>query len=130
MKTYDLLTDLFNTMDSMLETPSNFSKQTPSYDVVEKDAEFQLNILAPGVSKESIVLKTEGRLLNIVATSAYSVDEKDGSVTKGITDLSFEVTFKLPSSIDTTNISATIFDGILSIKLAKSKDFTNFIKVN
>ena len=100
------------------------------YDVVELENEYNLNLVAPGASKEDITLKTEGNKLLITSKPSYEIPIDNIRKDLGIVDLGFNITFKLPESVNTSKVKASVTNGILSIILPKDKNYTSTIKVD
>ena len=90
----------------------------PAYDILRKsEINYEINLALAGFAINEI----EILLLNDVLVIKGNKDNKsnDGVIHKGIANRSFEQKFKLQQLIEVT--SASLKDGILSIKLFKNK---------
>ena len=76
-------------------------------DVFENDKELLVVADVPGVLHADIDARIEHQRLSVVAKRA------DGVV--------FERTFLVPDDVDAGSVSATLKDGVVSVKLPKSK---------
>jgi HSP20 family protein len=94
----------------------------PQLDVTEEDDRFILEIDLPGVRREDVSIKTEGRTLVIAGTrkivrrtvgARYSHCERVSG--------SFRRTIPLPREIDEAGISAVLEAGILRVDLPKKE---------
>lgn len=92
---------------------------TPTYDVIENDKEFIVELMLAGIKKEDISIENEKNQLIIKAERKKSSDVEYNR--KEIYTGSYQKTFKLPEDIDSTNITASMEDGILKILIPKEK---------
>jgi HSP20 family protein len=93
---------------------------SPQLDVTEEDGRFILEIDLPGVRREDVSIKIEGRVLVITGTrkivrrtvgARYSHCERVSG--------SFRRTIPLPREIDEAGINAALEEGILRVELPK-----------
>ena len=89
--------------------------------VKETETDFQIHVAAPGHKKDSFKIEVEENILKI-STKVKSTDEDFKSfLRKEFSISSFERSFRLPSSIDSSAISAKYEEGILFVSLPKKK---------
>ncbi len=95
----------------------------PAANIIENNDYFQLEIAAPGMTKEDFKINLENNILTI------SVELEDAKREEGINYSrrefyygSFSRAFTLPKTIDTEKIRADYESGILKITLPKRED--------
>jgi HSP20 family protein len=94
------LNDPFSFVDS-------FFNPFPNYQVDDCGDSFQINMELPGVKKEDLKMEVNGQRLTI---TAQRKGHRQGEIKKA---------FDLPVTVDQEGITASLQDGILSVKLAK-----------
>ncbi len=102
----------------------NENGSKPAVNIKEKEAEFGIELVAPGFSKEDFKIEMNEDMLTISAehksetkndTERYSLREYVQST--------FERSFRLPENkIDVNNITGKYEDGILKIQLPKKAE--------
>ncbi|MBS3992398.1 MAG: Hsp20/alpha crystallin family protein [Bacteroidetes bacterium] len=102
----------------------------PAINIMEKKDSFEIEIAAPGLTKEDFKVSMENDLLTISAEKVSENEEKeDGYSRKEFNYSSFNRTITLPTSIDMDKkIEAHYKKGILNIKLMKKEEFKNVKK--
>ncbi|MEH3087285.1 MAG: Hsp20/alpha crystallin family protein [Xylophilus ampelinus] len=79
---------------------------TPARPALEQDEQsFRLQLDLPGVAKDQLTLGIEGKVVHIATEGAAR---------------SFKASYELPQAIDAANSEATLENGVLSLRLAKS----------
>jgi|SRR3954462_150650 HSP20 family protein len=118
---FTLLGDLFR---KGVSRPVN---SLPSVNVKETEAAYELEIAAPGLSKEDFKIDVEGETLIISAEKETSKEEKEESYTrKEFSYSSFKRSFNLPErAIETDKITAKYVDGILQLVVPKLEKVNN-----
>lgn len=95
----------------------------PAVNIAETDADFQIELAAPGLKKEDFKINLEK---NVLIISAENKDEKTEEGKKfskrEFGYASFTRSFNLPESIDHQKIDAAYFDGILKLTIAKKEE--------
>jgi HSP20 family protein len=101
----------------------------PAVNILETPTGFRLEVVAPGLDKDQFEISVEKNHLKITAKQAAKT-ETDGPVyrRREFSLNGFERTFRLPESIDTDNVSATLNQGILHIALVKKPELQNVAK--
>ncbi len=117
-----LMNSLFN---SELPAHSGFQNTStmPKVNISQNDTEFVLAVAVPGLKKEDIKLKIEKNRLTISANPAAQAKPNDfKSIEFDYT--SFERSFILPETIDSSLINAQYESGVLRICLPKTAEAT------
>jgi len=119
-----LLNDLFVDNFKPMRYKSKIKQIT--YDVIENDKEYLVEIPLAGIKKEDIKVNVEKQILNIVAerieNNEINYNRKETFFGK------FEKSFKLPDDVDKENITANSVDGILKIIIPKLEQKNDNIK--
>jgi len=96
----------------------------PSVNIADEEKAFEVNIAVPGLKKNDVSVEIKNNMLVISSEKQYSNEEKDKNwVRKEYGYASFQRIFRLPSSVDENKIQATMNNGILTVKIAKDKNF-------
>jgi len=100
---------------------SDQKAKTPSVNVKESDAGFDIHVVAPGYKKEDFALKVEKDTLSIsVKLESSNEAKEDGKWIRNEYKLySFNRSFTLPENVDVEAIEAKYEDGILKLSLPK-----------
>lgn len=101
----------------------------PAVNISESDEHFQIDLAAPGLSKESFEIKLERDVLSISSSVKTEEVKEDKKYTrKEFAFHSFKRTFTLPETADQENIKAEYTDGILHVSIAKKKEAIPTVK--
>ncbi len=103
------------------------STTAPAINVVEKDRSYELELAAPGMTKEdfNVTLDNEGDLVIKMEKKAEKKDEKKEEGEKGHylrrewDYTKFQQTMLLPDDADREKISAKVDNGVLSVSIPK-----------
>lgn len=129
--TNSMLDKMFNPMYQDL-FPSNVVDATtvlPSVNVKETETYFQIELAAPGLSKETFAIKIEKDVLSISSEKkAEQLEEGTKFTRKEFSFHSFKRSFNLPEIADQENVSAEYKDGILYVTILKLKEKTPAVK--
>jgi HSP20 family protein len=95
----------------------------PALNVKEKEHDFEIELAAPGLSKEDFKISIEDGILSISAEKANKTEEeKAGFVRKEFSYNSFSRNIALPDEVDVDKeVEAKYKEGILKINLKKRK---------
>lgn len=98
----------------------------PRVDVLERENQYELHILMPGLSKEDIKVDLEDKKLTISAERKQEAEES-GVKYHSVESFfgKFSRTFHLPKNADTENISAEFKNGILVVSIQKAEPAKN-----
>lgn len=99
----------------------------PSVNVKETDAAYELEIAAPGLSKEDFKVDIDGQTLTISAEKESKKEEKQDTYTrKEFSYSSFKRSFNLPErTVETDKITAKYVDGVLLLNIPKTEAVNN-----
>jgi len=112
----------FARQDAATETlaAGNF---VPAVDVYEDSQKLVLKLEVPGVRKEDLDIRVEGRTLTVKGERKFESEEKEENFTRIERRFgSFVRSFTLPPTVNTEEVSAQTADGVLSISLAKKAE--------
>ena len=103
---------------------SSSSSSLPAVNVREADGNFEIEVAAPGMSKDAFSVDVEDGVLAIKAESKSETTEgdenrDDGYHRREFSYTSFERRFHLPDNVNEEDIQASYEDGILKLKLPK-----------
>ena len=97
----------------------------PAVNVKESDKNFQVEVAAPGMSKEDFKIELESNLLTISSEkqSEKEVKEEEKYTKKEFSYQSFQRSFQLPKEvIDIENIEAKYENGVLYLLIPKKEE--------
>jgi HSP20 family protein len=93
----------------------------PLADVEETDDAYMLEIELPGVDKKEIDISSSGRRLTI--TGERKESERTGVLRRRTRSVGgFVYDIQLPGEIDDKNVSATLRDGVLTVRVPKASN--------
>ncbi|WNJ18006.1 Hsp20/alpha crystallin family protein [Pontibacter sp. G13] len=102
------------------QTPTSFR---PAVNVKETDTAFEIELVAPGFTKEDFKLELEQEVLTLRAELQEDQTETEVTYTRReFTLKSFKRTFHLPESVNTEEIVAKYEQGILNVVLPKQPE--------
>ena len=96
----------------------------PPVNIKETETAFSLELIAPGLKKESFNIEIEKELLTISSENKVeNTEDSEGKFTRReFRTASFKRSFKLPENVNAEEINAAYQDGILSIALPKKEE--------
>jgi HSP20 family protein len=96
---------------------------TPLVNIKETKEGYQLEVAAPGMSKENFSITVEKDLLSISAEKENEAKNENEKFTrKEFSYTKFKRSFTLPETIDAANIKAVYENGILKVNLFKKEE--------
>ncbi len=102
---------------------ANHNISTPSVNIKDEDKAFELELAAPGLTKEDFNLELNKNLLTIsVEKRVEDETTEDNYTRKEFSFESFKRTFTLPTIVEATKITAKYENGILFIRIPKRKE--------
>jgi HSP20 family protein len=121
---FDDISVLRNLFQQGVSKPVN---TLPAVNVKESDAAYELEIAAPGLSKEDFKIDVEGQTLTISAEKETKKEEsKDAYTRKEFNYSSFKRSFNLPErTVESDKITAKYANGILLLNLPKIAPVNN-----
>jgi len=95
----------------------------PAVDVYEDAHKLVLKLEVPGIRKEDLDIRVEGRTLTVKGERKFEQEEKEENFHRIERRFgSFVRSFTLPNTVDAENIEAQATDGVLSIALNKKPE--------
>ena len=105
-------------MGSALGAATNPRTFNPSVDVRASDNEVRVICDVPGVRREDLDIVLENRVLTIKGRRSFETAENE-RVVLGRSYGEFQRQFVLPDSLDDTNLSASLTNGVLTVSIPK-----------
>jgi HSP20 family protein len=112
-------------MDWNSNNYSSTNSTLPAVNVKENSNEFQIDVAAPGMSKEDFIVNYDNGMLTISSEHENKSEEKDGEkvTRREFSYQSFHRSFTVAeNAIDAEKIKASYKDGILHIMLPKREE--------
>ena len=108
---------------------NNAAVSQPAVNIAETEKGFTLEVAAPGLNKEDFNIKVEKNLLTISAKKEVK-QEENGPVyrRREFAFTQFERSFRLPETIDTDQVNATLTNGVLHVELLKKPELVPAVK--
>jgi HSP20 family protein len=105
------------------ETLRYISTTVPLINVFETDKEYTMEVLAPKLKKEDLIIEIEDNTIHLIPkeTEQEHTDDSEDRLRKEYHFAYAERTFKLPQDADTKKIGATAENGIITIKIPKKE---------
>jgi HSP20 family protein len=116
----DLFQGLFRPMRSMMAAQEN-ELGSMKIDVTEDDGAYSVKAELPGVDKNDIDVRIDGRVVSIHAKVERSSEQKEGErvIRRERYSGAVSRSFSLASEVDDANAKAEYKDGVLSLSLPK-----------
>jgi len=119
---YDsMFTDLMSTDRLLTNDFFRENKWIPAVNIKDNKKNFEIDVVAPGFTKEDFDISIENGVLHISADNKEEIEEKEDLYTRREFDYrSFTRSFTLPENVnEEEKIEATYCCGILNLVLAK-----------
>lgn len=123
------LSDLSRTLDRFFDDSlyqatrdtASPALRSPALDVIESETSYTVTLDMPGVSKDAVKVHIDGRRISIDAEQRRDGEPKDGErvIYRERTVSRFSRSFTLPLEISQSDSSASLDQGVLTLKLAK-----------
>ncbi len=95
----------------------------PKVDIEENEKDYLFKVEVPGVKKEDVNVEVDDRVLTISGEKKEVVEEKEKNVFRKETySGTFSRSFTLPEHVTSNQAEAKYEDGILYLKIPKSKE--------
>jgi HSP20 family protein len=95
----------------------------PAVDVYEDAEKLVLKLEVPGIRREDLDIRVEGRVLTVKGERKFESEEKEENFHRIERRYgSFVRSFTLPSTVNTEKVEATSADGVVSISFAKKAE--------
>jgi HSP20 family protein len=96
----------------------------PSVNISEENKAFEVSVALPGLDKKDVKIEILDNCLIISSEKKYEKEEKNKNwMRREFGYASFQRMFQLPESADQDKVQAEMKNGVLSIKVAKKKDY-------
>lgn len=120
-------------LSSLFSDGADYS--VPAVNIKEDDKAFQIQLAAPGISKEAMSIKLDKDKLTISASNKNDSENKVEEFTKREFSFNnFKRTFSLPENINKDKISADYREGVLYVELPKvaenNKNKNRIVKIS
>ncbi|HEY1131732.1 MAG TPA: Hsp20/alpha crystallin family protein [Roseateles sp.] len=95
--------------------------RTPALDISEDDKAYSVTVDMPGVAKDAVKVRVEGRRVHIETATAEAAAPTDGSrvLYRERRAASYARSFSLPVEIDQIQSQARFENGVLTLNLVK-----------
>lgn len=94
----------------------------PAVNILERLNEFELQVVAPGYSKEELKLNVEAGTLSVSAEKKdESLKEDERYTRREFVHASFSRSFSLPETVNADAISAEYANGVLHVHIPKAE---------
>ena len=112
--------DLFNWG---LSNNSQTGTTIPAVNIKETPDAFEVEMAAPGMTKDDFKIELDGNMLTISSEKEDSKESKDAKYTrKEYSYSSFSRSFTLPEEVNQEKIEANYQDGVLHVTLPKKEE--------
>ena len=116
-----LLDEFFGT--SFPFTTTSAHSHVPSVNIVETDTAFEVAVAAPGKTRKDFNVELDDHVLTVSSETTQKDESKTAQFTRReFAYDSFQRSFRLPETIDTSGINAKYDNGILTIALPKLQE--------
>ena len=114
----------FNNVLSNRTLTSDLSTDfSPRVDIRDTDESIFLTFELPGLNKEDIKVSVADNILTVTGEQKSSKEEKaEGYVRREIRSGSFSRSFTLPTTVNSTKVSADYRNGLLEVRLDKIEE--------
>jgi HSP20 family protein len=118
-----LFTDVFDSILNDTFLSDKLVTKTPAVNIAETENDFQIELAAPGLSKEDFKISVEKNILSVSAEKKVEAAATDKKYSKKEFNYNaFTRTFTLPETVDYAKIEAAYTDGILKLNIAKKEE--------
>jgi len=94
----------------------------PSVNILEREHDFELRMLVPGLGKQDLKLNVEKDVLTISAEKkAEEKKENERFTRREFVHSAFSRSFRLPEAVNTEAIKAEHADGVLTVTIPKTE---------
>jgi HSP20 family protein len=97
-------------------------RSMPGVNIVERENDYELRMLAPGFSKEDMKLRVENDVLTISAEKKNEeLKENERYTRREFTHSAFSRSFSLPETVKVEEIRAEFKNGVLHLSIPKAE---------
>jgi len=110
-----------NSLSSFFSDGADYS--VPAVNIKENDKNFEIEVAAPGLSKEDFKVNVEKNILTVSSEKeVHKETDKNNFMRKEFGYNSFSRSFSIPETINMEKIKASHKNGILTIELPKQEE--------
>lgn len=102
-----------------------FASNVGAVNIKETDTEFEFDFQAPGFTKDELTIDLQDNILQVKGEHKQEKIEEDKEKKyhrKEVSHSSFSRSFTLPNNVDSTKVGASLENGILQVKVAKTPE--------
>ncbi|MBR4133772.1 MAG: Hsp20/alpha crystallin family protein [Bacteroidales bacterium] len=116
-----IFNDIFDD-DFMGYTPAK-QFASPAVNIIENEKDFQIEVAAPGMSKEDFKVRLENDNELVISLEKKNEDkhEKKNYLRREFSYASYKQAFIIPDEVEAEGINASMVDGVLKITLPKKE---------
>ncbi len=115
--------DVFQSLLNDSQISDRLITKTPAVNIAETENQFEIELAAPGLSKEDFKINLDKNVLSVSAEKKVeNVEEGKKYSKKEYAYNSFVRSFTLPETADQSKIDAEYVDGILKLNVAKKEE--------
>jgi HSP20 family protein len=119
---HGLLNDFFGRDIAHFLGSDDLPSATPRVNIVEREGDFKLDLLAPGYGKEDLKLNVENDSLTISAEKkSEQLKDNERYTRREFSSAQFKRSFHLPESANTEGITAEYQNGVLTVVIPKTE---------
>lgn len=103
----------------------NFQTNIPAVNIKETDTNYNLELAAPGKSKDDFAIEIDHNVLTVSSESKSESEQKDDNgryTRREFSYAAFRRAFTLPETVNTEEINANYENGVLNITLPKKQE--------
>ncbi len=126
-----MMTPFAGAFEPFRGSPFGWSSGIGAVDVVDKDKEIQIRADLPGMKEDDIDVRLSDGLLTIQGEKKEEKEESEEEGNYYVSERrygSFQRSFRLPEGIDLEHVDAAFKNGVLTVKLPKTKEAQEKIK--
>ena len=118
----ELVSELFNRDIGHVLGHDDVRRSAPAVNILEREKEFELRLLAPGFSKEDLKLSMENEVLTISAEKKNEeLKETERWTRREFAHSAFRRSFSLPDAVNIDSVSAAYTNGVLHVYIPKAE---------
>lgn len=111
---------------------SNGERRTfiPPVDIIDSDSDTMLVLDVPGVACDGVDILIEKNIMTIKATPGEKDQGCDKPIYSECRRRNYQRSFSLSDAVDQENVTASVKDGVLRVKLPKTEPVTKRVNVS